>query len=199
MARTKKNKFDDLADTPRMKICEQEECFEPGEYRAPKLRMVDRGGPQDYQWLCLSHIREFNKSWNFFDGMSDTEVLNYKNEDITGHRPTWKLGSRAATSKRQYTYDDPFDFNTEAEFKENGRRKKSGTHETNGQFPDKEHRDALATLNLNAGCSLKEIKKRHKELVKKHHPDLNGGDKSAEEVMKNINQAYTHLLNYGTS
>ena len=38
------------------------------------------------------------------------------------------------------------------------------------------------------------IKRRYKELVKKHHPDANGGDKQAEERFKAINQAYATLM-----
>lgn len=191
--------FEDLSDHSGVRICENEDCGEPGEFRAPRLRLFDRGEAQDYQWLCLSHIREFNKSWNFFDGMSKTEVLRYKNEDITGHRPTWKLGSRSAKSPKEFCYDDPFDLNRDAEFSSARNGHKSGDRNNTGPFADEKGRDALATLNLRPQSSLQEIKKRHKELVKKYHPDLNGGDKFAEEVLKNINQAYTHLLNCGNS
>lgn len=176
------------------RICAVDGCDEPGEYRAPKSRLLDRGTPQDYQWLCLKHIREFNKGWNFFDGMSDDEVLKYKDEDITGHRPTWELGRRSARPKQDPQFDDPFDFNREAQFNEktNTRRKKANASDEG--FIDEEHRLALATLNLKPGCTIVDIKKRRKELAKKFHPDIRGGDKQAEETLKNINQAYTHLL-----
>jgi len=59
---------------------------------------------------------------------------------------------------------------------------------------DEEHRAALATLDLKPGSTLLEIKRRRKELAKKFHPDKRGGDKQAEEILKTINQAYTHLL-----
>lgn len=182
-----------------IRICEKEDCADPGEFRAPRSRLLDRGDAGDYQWLCLAHIREFNKSWNFFDGMSSAEVLRYKNEDITGHRPTWKLGARSAASAKETRFDDPFDLDRDAGFASGRDTGGSAEQGSSGPFADKQGRDALATLNLHAHCSLQEIKKRHRELVKKYHPDLNGGDKSAEEVLKNINQAYTHLLNCGNS
>ncbi len=42
-----------------------------------------------------------------------------------------------------------------------------------------------------------EIKKAYKDLVKKHHPDINGGDKSSEERLRNIVTAYNHLKSKG--
>ncbi|MEX1035476.1 MAG: J domain-containing protein [Sneathiella sp.] len=184
-----------IAD-PMPRQCERGGCFEPGEFRAPKARLLDRGGPDDYQWLCLAHIREFNKSWNFFDGMSAEEVLRYKDEDITGHRPTWKLGTRTASRQREYRFNDPFDFRDDM-----GTEEGSSTSNSANAKPtmDPKEREALAVLNLKPGCSLDEIKRRHKELAKKYHPDIRGGDKKAEEILKNINQAYTHLRSCGNS
>ena len=152
---------------PIHRQCDHVDCFEPGEYRAPKTRLLDRGKPTDYQWLCLAHIREFNKSWNFFDGMSDEEILQYKDEDITGHRPTWKLGTRTASPSREYRYNDPFDFREDMGASEEG----SAKTRMNGQMAtDPKEREALAILNLQPGCSLEQIKCRHKELAKKIPP-----------------------------
>ncbi|GLQ05620.1 hypothetical protein GCM10007924_08410 [Sneathiella chinensis] len=160
--------------------------------------MLDRGNPDDYHWFCLRHVRDYNKSWNFFDGMSDDEVLKYKDDDITGHRPTWKMGSRTATIRPDHVYDDPFEFRKETENPFSGFQ--GDSHQNNqARKMDAKEREALATLNLTPGCTLKEIKRRHKELAKKYHPDTRGGDKQAEEILKNINQAYTHLLSCGNS
>ncbi len=180
-------------EVPAENTCDSEDCFDPGEFRAPKSRLTDRGEPNDYYWFCLKHIREFNKSWNFFDGMSDGEVLQYKDEDITGHRPTWKLGTRTGGERREFKYDDPFDFRKETEADPSGN---GSGHKKSKDSPilDSEHREAFATLNLKPGCSLKDIKRRHKELAKIYHPDIRGGDKQSEEILKTINQAYTHLL-----
>lgn len=176
--------------------CEHPDCFEGGEYRAPKSRLLDRGSPDDYQWFCLAHIREFNKSWNFFEGMTDEEVLRYKDEDITGHRPTWKLGSRTASPRKDTRYQDPFNFREEM----GGDDHAANGNGSNGKVAiDPKEREALAILNLQPGSTLEEIKRRHKELAKKYHPDIRGGDKKAEEILKNINQAYTHLRTCGNS
>jgi len=185
-------------DTGGQRMCDHPDCNEPGLHRAPKSRMTDRGSPDDYHWFCMPHVREYNKSWNFFDGMSDDEVLRYKDEDITGHRPTWKLGSRLATPKASPRYDDPFEFQKDGEFGDYSKaRRPSGERGPIVPELDPEHRAALATMNLQPGCSLNDIKKRRKELAKKYHPDVHGGDKKAEETLKNINQAYSHLLSSG--
>ena len=52
---------------------------------------------------------------------------------------------------------------------------------------------ALDVLNLEAGASLHQIKARYKELVKRFHPDANGGDRGAEERLKRVIQAYAVL------
>ncbi|MFT6559378.1 J domain-containing protein [Sneathiella sp.] len=186
-------------DISQQRICDHQQCQEPGEFRAPKSRLMDRGTPNDYRWFCLAHIREFNKSWNFFEGMSDNEILKYKDEDITGHRPTWKMGAPANNSKTEFKYDDPFDFRRETghdQFNERDANRRRSTEEVSFDAKD---REAFAVLNLEPGCQIKDIKRRHKELAKKFHPDLHGGDKQAEEILKKINQAYTHLLSCGNS
>ena len=38
------------------------------------------------------------------------------------------------------------------------------------------------------------VKARYKELVKRHHPDANGGDKASEEKFKQITQAYETIM-----
>jgi curved DNA-binding protein CbpA len=48
-------------------------------------------------------------------------------------------------------------------------------------------------LDLSLPVTLLEVKARYKQLVKRHHPDANGGDKAAEERLKIINEAYATL------
>lgn len=187
--------MDDILSNAAQRQCAHTDCIEAGEFRAPKARLLDRGDPDDYQWFCLAHIREFNKSWNFFAGMTDDEIVRYKDQDITGHRPTWKLGSRTATHQKEHRYHDPFNFREEME----GDGTTAGSTQTKPPPVDPKERSAFAVLNLEPGSSLEQIKRRHKELAKKYHPDLHGGDKKAEEILKNINQAYTHLRSCANS
>ena len=52
---------------------------------------------------------------------------------------------------------------------------------------------ALALFDLVPPLTLAGLKMRYKELVKLHHPDVHGGDKEAEERLKEINVAYSTL------
>jgi DnaJ-class molecular chaperone len=54
-------------------------------------------------------------------------------------------------------------------------------------------RDYYDVLGLKRGASQKEIKQAYRKLARKHHPDVNPGDKGAEERFKEINSAYEVL------
>ena len=54
-------------------------------------------------------------------------------------------------------------------------------------------RKALDALGLDAGATAPDIKARFKLLVKRHHPDANGGDRSCEDKLREIIQAYNYL------
>ena len=56
---------------------------------------------------------------------------------------------------------------------------------------------ALEALNLPATATQAEIKSRFKELVKRHHPDANGGDTRSEDQLREIIQAYNYLKQAG--
>ena len=51
--------------------------------------------------------------------------------------------------------------------------------------------DPFAVLGLSSSATEDEIKAAYRKLAKKYHPDLNPGDKAAEEKMREVNEAYT--------
>ena len=51
-------------------------------------------------------------------------------------------------------------------------------------------KDYYATLGVSKNASEREIKQAYRKLARKYHPDVNPGDKSAEEKFKRINEAY---------
>jgi hypothetical protein len=69
--------------------CQWPKCDAPATHRAPKGRLH----ADEYWRFCLEHVREYNNSYNFFAGMTEDAVVRYQKDAVTGHRPTWKLGS----------------------------------------------------------------------------------------------------------
>ena len=70
-------------------ICDWNNCKEEGLYKAPK----ERDNSKDYRLLCLKHVKEFNKNWNYFTGMSDQQILDFLRSDMTWHKPTQSFSS----------------------------------------------------------------------------------------------------------
>ena len=60
--------------------------------RAGKIR-------REYWHFCLDHVREYNQSYNFFQGMNPDAVARYQKDALTGHRPTWKMGANTSAKK----------------------------------------------------------------------------------------------------
>ena len=69
-------------------------CSAEGVFRAPKGR--EREG--EYFSFCRDHVREYNASYDYFRGMDDASMARYRQADAVGHRPTWKMGARAAAA-----------------------------------------------------------------------------------------------------
>jgi hypothetical protein len=170
--------------------CQWAGCKEKASHRAPK----GRGREKDYWRFCLAHVREYNQSYNFFKGMSDAAVMAYQKDALTGHRPTWKMGTGKGTVRPDFsafgTRADPFGL-----FGEGMRAEQQARAEAR---PIRNaERKALDTLGLEVGASRHQVKMRFKELVKRHHPDANGGDRSTEDRLVEIIQSYNYLKSVG--
>src|SRR5687767_2668492 len=77
---------------PRPRLCEMSGCTAAGTHKAPKGRQAEG----DYYWFCLDHVREYNKSYNYFSGMNDAAIQAFQKDATIGHRPTWQMGANAA-------------------------------------------------------------------------------------------------------
>jgi DnaJ-domain-containing protein 1 len=158
------------------RCCAWSGCDQEAPYRAPKGREQLR----EFQWFCLDHIREFNRGWDYFQGMSQAEIERHRRADVTWHRPTWRYGTAYGFGE---AWRDVFGlFGDAADRGQAAPRPRSKAEEM------------LDRLELAGQVTLAELKRRYKQLAKKHHPDLHGGDKAAEERLKLINEAYTYLL-----
>ena len=54
-------------------ICDWNNCNKIGEYKAP----IEKDNSKDFRYLCLEHIREFNKNWNYFANMTDKQINEF--------------------------------------------------------------------------------------------------------------------------
>ncbi len=177
------------------RICDWEGCDEPGTHRAPKGRHADG----QYYHFCLDHVRDYNKSYNYFSGMDDEETRAYQRDALTGHRPTWKMGVNAkAANGRAWSDVDPRQAaRARAQARAGGRRGAAG--ESGARAPKLKQLEARAfdTLGLPHEARDAEIKARYKDLVKRLHPDANGGDRSLEDRLREIINAYSLLKKAG--
>jgi hypothetical protein len=166
---------------PEFQPCAVTGCPKPGNCRVPK----SRDNLTEHVIVCAVHARAFNESWDFFKGMGDGDIAKFRDEAIFGHRPTWPMGKRTARARNG---QGPLHFHDgHAVFDEDGEP---------GQ-PRRPERQltrlqimAMDTLHLAHNATLVEIKARYKELVKRFHPDANGGDRGAEERLKQVIKAY---------
>lgn len=158
-------------------------CDQPGNFRAPR----SRNNLREYQWFCEPHIKEFNKNWNYFEGMTQDEIYEYQRDATTGHRPTWRVDQLGKNADRKM--EEAF----HRMFGEGGggSRNFSATHSAPISA---RNRDALAALDLEHPSDKASIKAQYRELVKKYHPDVNHGNAQAEEIFKKITLAYDQLI-----
>jgi hypothetical protein len=173
---------------PGERACDHAGCRAPATTRAPKSReMLDQ-----HYWFCQPHAAEYNKSWNFFAGMSDAQVAEAQAARAHGDRPTWQFKasrfSREAASiaaKNGEGMADPLGVL--------GRGKKKRVHEAPVRHLGKLERMALVNLDLDEDADGPKIRARYTELLKRLHPDANNGDRSTEDRLQRVIRAYKTL------
>lgn len=160
------------------RLCDAGGCKAAGEYKAPKSRASLR----EYWWFCLDHVRDYNKAWDYFSGLSAEEIDEFRKDAVTGHRPTWDR-----TNGHHY---DP------AMLEDALARMFGDTPPPQRRFRGvtQKERRAWEMLEFEETGSGRDLKKRYKELVKKYHPDVNKGDKAAEDRFKQVAAAYKFLM-----
>ena len=174
-------------------MCEWPECKSRGPHRAPKGRANDK----EYWHFCLNHVREYNQSYNFFQGMNAEAVARYQKDALTGHRPTWKMGANGAKKGEGDIAgaSDPFHMFSELNGRGRWRPGPGGAQEAKPETRKvmNAERKALQVMGLGAAATLDDVKAKYKALVKQHHPDANGGDRSTEDRLIEIIKAYNYL------
>ena len=164
-------------------ICDWNNCNEIGEYKAP----VEKDNSRKFRMLCLEHVKEFNKNWNYFSGMSDEQVINFLKSDMIWHKPTQSFSSSDNFFKTLWN-------STLKDESDKLRFKSQFNHMSQFKF-DQRDLKAFSILGISVGLKWEKIQEKFKKLVKKFHPDMNSGNKKFEDKLKIITLAYTQLKN----
>ncbi len=179
------------------RACYWHDCEEAGEFRAPGPRPAGFDGPGDYLWFCLEHVRAFNSGYDFFEGM-DAEDILHAQSPLRG----WDSQSRAFHptagvdgAPRWADFADPLDaIGARArEIKEGVRRAVNPEQRKDGVPVSAEERRAFDVMGLAIDATRKDLRARYALLVRKYHPDHNGGDRGYETRLGQVVEAYQLL------
>lgn len=174
-----------VADSER--VCEDPECTERGEFRAPAPAGIPIDRPERYRWFCLDHVRAFNARYNFFDGMSAEEIQQAQRPLAGWERETRAFARAGADHPPRWAdFSDPLDA-IGTRWRDRARPRADGK-----SLSDADRR-ALKVLGLSQDADKLALRKRYAELLQRYHPDRNGGDRSYEHVLQAIIEAYQRL------
>ena len=188
----------DKEPEPQASVCQWDDCNKPGAHRAP----VGRNAEGQFFLFCFAHVKEYNKGYNYFSGLSDGEIARYQKEAVTGHRPTWTMGINKNTTDNPYQSRAYSGATSAQQNREpcgvllQGGASTAPRYQQTRKLRTLEAK-AFEILELPAEADEVKIRAKYKELVKKHHPDANGGDRGSEERFRAVVHAYQLLKQSG--
>ena len=170
------------------RYCDHPGCIELGEFRAPPIggRRAGFDGPGDWQWLCLDHVRAFNGGYNFFSGMSPEEISAQQRPYAGWERETRAFSANGSPPPRWADFVDPLDAIA-------GRFGQQAAERGDGRPLSDVDRRSLKILGLGTDVDRRALRRRYADLVRRYHPDRNGGDRSHEKALQEVISAYTQL------
>ena len=170
------------------RVCHEPGCEQPGEFRAPPLEGASEGGPPAFRWMCLDHVRAFNSRYNYFEGMTADEI-HAAQRPLAGWERETRAFARAGTDQgpRWADFTDPLDA-IGARY-----RREHAPERSDGKPLSGQDRASLKVLGLAASADRMALRKRYSELVRRYHPDRNGGDRSHETMLQQVIAAYQQL------
>lgn len=159
-------------DRKLKRICNAYKCKKEGVYPAPK----SRNELNNYNFFCIDHIRDFNKSWNYFEGLNEDQLELEIRNATTWERPSWKFG----TKNLNYSYKKQFKFDA-------NKFELSSEKSINPELMN-----AWNILDLEPNTKIDDVKKKYKLLAKKWHPDTS---LDCEEKKKYKNEKFVIITN----
>lgn len=175
--------------TGSQRRCDRPGCALAGEFRAPGPRRPSFDGPGEYRWFCLDHVSEFNAGYDWFEGMSAEEIWRAQSpihgwdREVRAFSPTAGIDS----APRWADFKDPLEAIS-------GRaRARRPAERKDGRAVTSDERRALDTLGLELDATRHDLRSRYSELVRRYHPDRNGGDRSFEARLQAVVEAYQLL------
>lgn len=197
------------------RLCERPGCEEAGEFRAPGARGPGFDGPGEWRWFCLEHVREFNTGYDWFAGMSADEIYaaqapgaGWASETRAFRAGPGGLGAGVDGMPRWADFADPLDAigGRASDIKSRARRtgqqgwgpdpRRPDFHRHDSRIGPRE-REALTILGLTPEADRQTLRRRYSELVRRYHPDRNGGDRSQETRLTRVVEAYQLLCRTG--
>jgi hypothetical protein len=172
------------------RACSRPGCEAAGEFRAPAEdgRRPSFDGPGDWQWLCLDHVRAFNSGYNYFSGMSTEEIEEAQTPYGGWERQARAFSEGAASPPPKWAdFSDPLDA-IGARF-----RRRTEEPRKDGRELSETDRKSLRILGLGTDADRRALRQRYADLVRRYHPDRNGGDRSHEKPLQAVIEAYTQL------
>ena len=176
------------------RVCEHPTCRERGEFRAPGGGGHSFDGPGEWRYLCLDHVREFNAGYDWFEGMNAEEIL-----DAQGPAAGWRTEQPAFRPTggvdgmpRWSDFSDPLDAISARASGIRSRAQREAAMAMDGRF-SKEEAEALETMGLGLDTDRRRLRKRYSDLVRRYHPDRNGGDRGYEGRLNRVVEAYQTL------
>jgi DnaJ domain len=171
------------------RLCSHPHCEAAGEFRAPPRdgRRTSLDGPGDWRWLCLDHVRDFNSGYNYFEGMSTEEIEQAQTPYGGWERQTRAFSANGSPPPRWADFLDPLDA-IGARFRYNDQQpRRDGRELSEGD------RKSLRVMGLGTDADRRALRRRYAELLRRYHPDHNGGDRGHEKALQAVIAAYTEL------
>jgi hypothetical protein len=144
-------------------------------------------------WFCLDHVREFNAAYNWFAGMSAEEIVAAQHPAAGWANSSTTRAFRADAgvdgAPRWADFADPLDAigARASDLRRQARGRAQASRFT------RDEQDALSAMDLTGDVDQHSLRRRYYELVRRYHPDRNGGDRRHEARLTKVVEAYQLL------